>query len=155
MGNFLTMCVEPSENPAQEQEIDEDPSHELFEEAMEEREEDIATEDDVKSTEVLEEALENHEVLKEALETKTPHENQNPVQSHTSSHLPRLSLPKFSGKRRDYFQFKREFHSLVNYETEDLKILALQCICLQTEEDQRKVANESTLEGCFEKLDKK
>ena len=99
-GNFFdkadTVCLEPSEYPAKLQDIDEEPSPELFEEAFVEVEEDPVKEDDIKSSEVPENALENHKVLKEALETKTPHENQNPVQSHTSSHLPRLSLPKFS-----------------------------------------------------------
>ena len=93
-----TLCLEPSENPAELQDIDEDPSPKLFEEAFVEKEEDPTRENDNKSTEVPDKALENHEELKEALETKTPHDNQTPVPVQSlprSFFLERLPAPTF------------------------------------------------------------
>ena len=77
------------------------------------------------------------------------------VEEPTKSSIPleRLPLPKFHGQKQKYHRFKVEFERHVKYSDPDERLLALKEKCLTKQADKDRVANEQSLEKCFEKLD--
>ena len=67
--------------------------------------------------------------------------------------LERLPLPTFKGNKTDYLRFKKEFEQHVKYESQEERMLALKTKCLLKAVDKKRVANELTLSGCWERLD--
>ena len=97
-----------------------------------------------------------HKVVDDVLETKQLADPPTPRTSPSTFpnfNLEILPLPKFEGTRRDYFRFKKDFNLHVNYETEAEKILALKLKCLKKSSDKRRIANATSLEECWWKLD--
>ena len=85
-----------------------------------------------------------------SLSTQTPA----PARSFSkSSTLERLPLPVFKGTKMEYLRFKEEFKKQVSYDQEGDKVIALKQKCLSKEKDKRRVANELTLQGCWDRLD--
>ena len=73
--------------------------------------------------------------------------------SKSSIPLERLPLPKFSGKKTEYSRFKLDFERHVKYDTEEECLLALKQKCLTKQTDKDRVANETNLKKCWERLD--
>ena len=76
-----------------------------------------------------------------------------PTSSKPSIPLERLPLPKYSGNKTEYHQFKINFEKHVKYDDEDERVLALKQRCLSKEADRVRVANCQTLSDCWEQLD--
>ena len=74
------------------------------------------------------------------------------ARNNTAARLERLPLPRYSGNKTDYLHFKGQFLTHVKYEDEADKVLALQEKCLP-EKIKAKISKETTLAGCWKKLD--
>ena len=86
------------------------------------------------------------------LDKKLPDADQS---AKTTNHLKKLSPPTFSGNKVDYVRFKFEFKQHVTYKEEKDKVLCLKEECLLKDDDKKRVANQYTMEKCWEKLDAK
>ena len=76
-----------------------------------------------------------------------------PAPNKPSIPLERLPLPKYSGNKTEYHQFKLNFEKHVKYDDEDERVLALKQRCLSKEADRVRIANCQTLSDCWKQLD--